>query len=460
MPRFVPRRLACLAIALLALAACARSRYDREWVAAELDARTPGARIGPTDRHDPALPSGVNLGDGLAADEAVSIALWNSPAFQADLARLSFARADLADAGALPNPMLTLLFPLGPHQAASGYLLMPLSALVQRPFRVAVARREVERVAHSLVQSGLDLIRDVRVAHAEAVAADARAEARTELVDLWGESVAIARARSDAGDIAGAELDALHGEALIAADQAARAEQDVATARLRLRLLVGLDAAQLPASVPLEPAEASAAEVDTASLVRDALAARPDLRAAELAVEAAGKRMGVERARIFQALLRFDGALDSNGFHPAAGIHQIELPIFNWNPGGRARAKAELEQALWRYAAVRQQIVGEVESAEILARQARESLERWEREVVATLEETVAAATDRYRAGDESYVVVLDATRRLQDARLRAIDLRVDLLRAEAHLDRSVGRRREASAERPPEPARGAVDAP
>ena len=91
-----------------------------------------------------------------------------------------------------------------------------------------------------------------------------------------------------------------------------------------------------------------------------ALAARPDLRAAELAVEAAGKRLGLERARIFQGLLRFDGQLDAQGFHPSVGVHQIELPIFNWNPGGRARAKAEMQRALWRYAAVRQQIVAEV----------------------------------------------------------------------------------------------------
>src|SRR5690349_12626715 len=129
------RRDAALLALLAGLGGCARSPYDRTWVTDELAARAPAAKLGPQERRDPSLPPSVAVADGLTADEAVSIALWNSPAFQADLAQLSLARADLADAGALPNPMLTLLSPLGPHQA-SGYLLLPLAALAHRPFRV------------------------------------------------------------------------------------------------------------------------------------------------------------------------------------------------------------------------------------------------------------------------------------------------------------------------------------
>lgn len=429
---------------LLALTgACATSPYDRDWVADDLAG---AAAIGPVDHtRAPSLPDGVSLADGLSEDEAVSMALWNSPGFQTDLAQLSLARADLADAGALPNPMLTMLFPLGPHQL-SGYLLVPLAALVQRPARVKVAQRDVERVARSLVQTGLDLIRDVRVAHAEARATGERARARKEMAGLWIEAEKLAQARADAGDTSRLEFDAIHGEALLAADLAARAEQDVAAVLIRLRLLLGVGERELPAATTMAAASRAAPTSDTATLVREALAARPDLRAAELAVEAAGKRLGLERARIFQGLLRFDGQLDAQGFHPSVGLHQIELPIFNWNPGGRARAKAEMQRALWRYAAVRQQIVAEVATAEIQVRQASDSLARWRAELAHTLERNVAAAKASFAAGSESYVVVLDATRRLQDARLREIDLGVDLQRAVAQLDRGVGRRLTAPA--------------
>jgi outer membrane protein, heavy metal efflux system len=54
--------------------------------------------------------------DGLSRDEAVAIALWNNAAFQVSVSQLGFARADLADAGLISNPVLSLLFPWGPKQ--------------------------------------------------------------------------------------------------------------------------------------------------------------------------------------------------------------------------------------------------------------------------------------------------------------------------------------------------------
>ncbi len=440
-PTRKPRSTTIVAVLWMStMSACARSGFDREWVARDLATRAPGTVIGPKQPgRDVVFPASVSLTDGLSEDEAVSVALWNSPGFQADLAQLSTARADLAEAGSLPNPMLTMLLPLGPHQLA-GYLLLPLSALVQRPARVKTARRDVERVAHSLVQTGLDLIRDVRVAHAEALAAGERAQAREALQKLWTASEQLARARADAGDASRLEFDAIHGEALLAADMVARAGQDAEAARLRLRMLLGVASEAMPDATALAASVGAGPTQDTATLVREALAARPDLRAAELAVEAAGARVGLERARIFQALLRFDGQLDTAGFHPSIGVHQLEIPVFNWNPGGRGRAKAELERTMWRYAALRQQIVAEVATAALQARQAADSLARWRGDLLQTLERNVSAATSAFQAGSESYVIVLDATRRLQDARLREIDLRTDLRRAVAQLGRSVGR--------------------
>jgi cobalt-zinc-cadmium efflux system outer membrane protein len=443
-----------MAIALQ-LAACARSGFDRNWLRDDLAERSSGAHVGEPEAGQAAtLPAGVSLANGLDEGEAVSVALWNSPSFQADLAQLEVARADLAEAGALPNPMLTMLFPLGPHQL-SGYVLLPLAALVQRPARVKAARRDVERVANSLVQTGLDLIRDVRLAHAEVAAADERRRTRAELAGLWAESEELARERVDAGDTSRLERDAIRAEALLASDLAARADHDAALARIRLRQLLGVTRELLPDDTSVTTGRGQVPG-DSTALVHEALAARPDLRAAELAVEAAGRRVGLERARIFQGLLRVDGQLDANGFHPSLGFHQIELPIFNWNPGGRGRAKAELQRALWRYSALRQQIVAEVATAELQARQAEQSLARWD-EQLQTLTNAAAAASSSYRAGNDSYVVVLDANRRLQDARLREIDLRADLRRALAQLDRSVGRRIAAAT---PSPAQGTADAP
>ena len=50
------------------------------------------------ERQEP-LPPDVDLTDGLTQEEAVAVALWNSPSFQATLTDLGIARADLAQQG-------------------------------------------------------------------------------------------------------------------------------------------------------------------------------------------------------------------------------------------------------------------------------------------------------------------------------------------------------------------------
>src|SRR5262245_50681307 len=106
---------------------------------------------------DEPLPPDVNLTDGLTQEEAVAIALWNSPSFQATLADLGIARADLAEAGLLRNPIFSLLFPLGPKQLEFT-LQYPFDALIQRPKRVAAARLNARAIGERLVWDALALV--------------------------------------------------------------------------------------------------------------------------------------------------------------------------------------------------------------------------------------------------------------------------------------------------------------
>src|SRR5204863_8366115 len=124
------------------------------WITDELGHRT-GATL--RERGDPelAIPPHLQLKDGMSVDDAVAIALWNNATFQADLTQLGIARGDLVEAGVLPNPILTLLFPVG-SKPLEFALKQPVGALWQRPRKVAAARKEAERVAGSLVQRGLD----------------------------------------------------------------------------------------------------------------------------------------------------------------------------------------------------------------------------------------------------------------------------------------------------------------
>ncbi len=423
---------------------CASSPYDRAWLDREVT-RVTGHAPGEAEGHNRhPWPPGVRDAGALSQDDAVATALWNSPRFQAELAQLGASRADLAEAGALPNPTLSFLLPIGPRQLEAS-VTYPVGALIQMPFRVAAAKLDVERTARALVEIALDLVRDVRLAHAEVVLAQRRVHVRQEIEKTLAKIAQLTEARLTAGDASKLEARAARAEALTAADLSGRATADVGIARQRLRRLLGLGAHaagdQIDAAPPAPLGDRAVAPAD---LEKIALAARPDVRAAEIAVEAAGARLGWEKAKVVQLFARMDvKPIGSSGGPPLLALPgaQLDIPIFNWNPGGRGRAKAQMEQSAARYLAVRDDVITEVRVARAQLEQARGSLIPWRERVLPLLEENLTSAVRAFEGGAEPYLVVLEAVRRSLDATLRDVELEGDVWRARAALDRAVGKR-------------------
>lgn len=424
-------------LSFLFIAGCA-SPYDRSWVDKEVHALT-GYGIG---EEAPSLPPGIAALTQVSGDEAVAIALWNSPRFRVELARLGYSRADLADAGALPNPTLAFLFPVVTRQLEAS-LTYPLGTLLQMPFRVAAAKLDVERTARAMIEVALDLIRDVRVAFAEVSLAEQRIHARAKVEGTWKHIADLTEARLLEGDVSDFELRAARAEALTASDGVSRAHKDSVIAKQRLRRLLGLGADARGAMLGIAD-EAPKTEAPPALdvLEKQALAVRPDVRAADIAIEAAARKLGWERAKILQLFARIDAKPIGTGggapivFPPG---FQIDLPLFSWNQGGRARANVEIEQATMRNLAVREDVLTEVRVARAQLEQALGSLLPWSEKILPLLTANVRSATVAYESGAETYLVVLDAIRRAQEAELRVIELQAEVSRARAALARAVG---------------------
>ena len=383
------------------------------------------------------LPPTVDPQDGLSSDEAVATALWNNAAFQVTLSQLGFARADLVDAGMLTNPVLSLLFPLGPKQFEAT-LRWPIEVLWERPKRRAAAQLALDVTASSLVQSGLDLALAVRLSHADYSLAIDRQRLATETAAALERIDTLTQSRLAAGDIGALEARVARVDAARGRQDADRAAHDVRLARERLRLLMGL-AADDSAVDRIQASAAPGACGAAADLLPRALAARPDVRAAEIAVEAAGARLGWERRRV----LAFTAVLDANGqgtqgFEAGPGV-DVGLPIFNRNQGGRLRAETELQRASAAYVAIQQQVGLDVREAVTLLDQAQESRTAWRTTLVTPLEANLADAEDAYRAGDSSFLFVLENSRRLIEARLRERELAADEARALARIERATG---------------------
>jgi cobalt-zinc-cadmium efflux system outer membrane protein len=418
----------------VALCGCAHVR-DATWVANDVEHRTgqrPDVARRPGDR--PSVPQGVRIDDGVSEEEAVALALWNHPRFRVELAQLATVRANLADARRPSNPTLRFLFPAGPQQLGA-LLTWPLENLVFMRRRIELASTELDAITESVVQTALDLTRDARVAHAEWLLAEDRLVVRRLLAAQADEIAAIAEARGKAGEVALREGDAARADALVAADEATRAQEDLTIAKRRMQVLLGYGevALELRSSAAELPDDDAGTRDDLAAIALDS---RPDLRAAQLAIEAAGTRVRLEKL----AVLRFAGVANVQGASITGGI-QAELPIANQNQGGIGRARAALEAASWRYQALRLRIVGEVDDARLQLSRALASLRTYRETIVAARQRDIHVVTAAYELGEQDYASVLIASRQLETARLREVELRADVRRARADLERALGRR-------------------
>lgn len=433
----VPWRSVALAIAIATTTACVpASRFTERRTVARGLGDAAFLRDEPTAVA--AVPPGIDPSATLTADQAVAIALWNSAPFQETLSRLGLSRAELAQAGLLTNPTLAVLFPLGPKQLEFA-VTMPLEFLWLRAARVRIAKLDAERVAHELMQGGLDLARDVRVAVSDLVLARDREATALAAARVRERIRDIAEARVRAGE--GSELDAesQRTEATRARDEATRLAYDVSIAEQRLIYLLGLTG--MVARLDVAPLTIPPDDRPTDELERRALAARPDVRAAELAVEAAGERIGLSVAEIFT----LSGIADANGrgtrgFEMGPGM-QLPIPLFNQNQAGRRRADAELERAAWNHLGTQQRVLLEVRTAHLRCRQALEAWRDWTTNLVPPLEELVRASERAYEIGELPPLTVQENARQLIVAQTRQAELAADVRRAWAELERSVGAR-------------------
>lgn len=415
--------------------ACVTPRTTRQDVSDDVRART-----GATLRAQPSstafsLPDGVRLDDGLSEREAIATALWNNGAFQSDLAQLDVARADLAEAALLPNPILSLVFPLGPRQLAAA-IAMPVDFLWQRPRRVELAQRELARVGQTLVQGAIDLARDARVAYLDAQLATERVRLTREALALLAQSRTITLARVELGDAPPVELALLDADAAAIETRAAQAAGERDSALARLARAMGAPRRARWALAPFAPAPERAQSLD--SLVERALSSRPDVRAAEIAIEAASERVGWEKSRAWNLIALLDSGFTNNTFGASPGL-RAELPLFSRNQGGISRAEAELSRASWRYVAVRQQVTAEVALALATFEQAAAQRRIIEQRELPAVERLAARARQDQQLGESAMIVVIDATRRTVDVQARLLESRGLAARAWIELERSVG---------------------
>ena len=429
-----------LAIIWVFVSGCARLELNPfAHTATGIHART-GLAMRPPHAWDSPIPPHVDLNDGLSEDEAAVTGLWNNAQFLELLTDLDLSRADLIEARQLTNPQVQTMFPVGVKQWELA-LFVPMEAMLVRPRRVAAAQLEMQRVGERVVQDGLNVVRDVRVAYADLVRANQRWQLAQYGARLQSENARRGEAMLRGGATSPLDVSPLRLNAMLAQREVIQAAQEAEVARQRLLMLMGVQFVDVPFN-PVPQQTTGYLTVSADELVKQAISSRPDLQAAHFAIVA-----NQERAKLTNYdYINFTGVLpDLNskgekGYEAGPGLN-LTIPLFNQNQGAKAKTAAQLEKSRRNFFNLRN-------AAALEVRQAHARFVRAERELGLLQNTVIPEANAGYQRMQKalnedavSTLLVMQTTDQYLAARRLEIEAAAERQRAAAELERSVGGR-------------------
>lgn len=451
-------RLAILAVTTGVLCGCAtvnpRRDYDR--TAERVEAAT-GYLLSYRPDDQARIEKQVQelLRDGLSADEAAQICLLNNRRLQAMLYDVGVARADVVQASLLSNPTLSvgLRFPdaggLANFEAA---LVQNIADLWQIPVRKRAAERALDRTILQVAREISVAVIDTKTAYYRARQAERKREVAAESVQIAQQVLDLALARKQAGAASEVDVNLARSEVLDAELTLRNSTLESFEARSALCTLLSLkiapDTLELNEDVPETPTWT----VPVGTLLVLAADHRLDIQAAVRATESAWAQIRQEQLKLFPTLdvgVALERAerrapegrnilADSVRASLAAGEPQVdiapkeksggqdtiigptigmELPIFNQNQGGIARAQFEYEQSRKLLDNLVVEVHQEVRLANARARTAWGNVGFYREQLLPLRETSLDLARTAYQAGRTTLLSVLDAERALLTAR-------------------------------------------
>ncbi len=425
------------------------------------------------------------LADGLTIDEAIEVALLNNPGFQSLFAEIGASRADVAQSSLLTNPTLSLglQFPEGGGltDLTVGFAEQ-LADLWQIPIRKSVAEAELEQMILSVGQRAVELVAEVRM-HCYRVLALEQAVAYTEEnLRLVRRAVTLSEVQFRAGEVSEFDVNLARTGVLDVQEDLIATRGLLEQARVNLSLRLGLSARcqaiQLVDALPAAPPPLPAAT----DLLALALDERFDVRVAYFGVQRAeaalrlecrrflpdvqlglafernerralpGRKILADAARASLAAGRLtapsiqsrgERAIDNSLIIDAklGPTLALTLPVFDQNQAQIAKARVRVLQARQDYAAKVDAVAAEIQWATAAASASAEMLRFQQSEGLSQAQATVEGAEQRYQAGEESVLVLIEAQDVLVKRRRTFVNALRDYAVALAQLEGAVGGR-------------------
>jgi len=374
----------------------------------------------------------------LSLSEAMARAVEANRSLLAARAARAIDAAGIQAAGQRPNPEVGFeVARETPHWAFTGTIPLELSGKRQRRIDVANATLAVTEAETARVTA--DVRADVRRTYFQAVGAIRRVAIAEELTAIAIRARDTAQDRFQTG--AAPRLEALQASLALALAQnevaAARGDLNAARSELNALLAYPLDASPALAD-PLEAGQLPTAE----AAVQQVVAGNAEL-------QVLARRIDEERARVAlaKAMRRSDPSVTASLTYDAPGEFTfgwragaaIALPIFTTGRPDVAVAEAALARTVADRDARLAQITGAVSAAQARAAAARQSVERYQAEILPASLQVEQMAEESYRSGQTGLPVYIQTLQAAREIRQRALQAGIDYQLALADLERAMG---------------------
>jgi cobalt-zinc-cadmium efflux system outer membrane protein len=368
--------------------------------------------------------------DALSVDDAVRIAIANTPSLRRAGYQVDVAAGRVIQAGLYPNPQFEFFAEsLGAEAGKGGkggetnYLLsqeLVLGGKLDRARDVAQADELAAKAA--FVAEEFAVASRVTKSYFAAVAAQERLESRRQLIDLSQQLLDAANAQVDAG--AATEPDRLRAEVV-----QAQAEIDLESARLdahaALRSLASAIGINGTVEIPLTDTPRSLPHFPSQeAVVGAALAANSRVSLARIAIERARSVHELAKAEAVPNLVASAGPRYSDPESETTldlGVG-MEIPLFDRNQGNIRAAMADRLSSAAQLREVQLQLIAEVSEAWAAYESARIATTRYQQTLLPKAQQTLDLTRQAYERGNADYLRLLDAQQVVIESRISYVD--------------------------------------
>lgn len=374
--------------------------------------------------------------DGLSVERLVESAGIRRADLIAARQRLAIAEGRLLQAGLRPNPIFETEY--GSSRFFGGESAYDFSAALsqtlelggKRGKRKAVAELELQQVRAEIAALERQIAAEVRRRYTAAVAAARQLDVVERLLAADSELARLTEARLNEGDVAPLDLNLVKVESDRLRVQRVAARNQLETALLEIRTLIGVDVSE-PLRLAPQTDRPPRLELGLSDLTDTALRDRADLQAARI-----GERLGTAKIKLARAegvpdltpSVRFSRSKALIDLPASAGggmINDLDneltfgvsigLPIFNRNQGEVASAKGEQIQAVRNREFLEATIRRDVAIAYSQYRAAAEKLVLYATQIMPRAEANLQTVRAAYNAGEFSIFEVIAEQRRLNE---------------------------------------------